>query len=154
MAPTRCSGPSVSEQLCELVDRSATGLLLVRETLGELTIIALTLGFEADQVAQSDTTIAANTVGHDLTSIKELVQVRAAHSETLGSLVRSKDRGTVDDGEFGTITNAATQAQQHVTQLGAGAGQCILFKRVELLNGDVRGFDGLHRAQPIYKCHR
>jgi len=93
-------------------------------------------------------------VGHDLTSIKELVQVRAAHSETLGSLVRSKDRGTVDDGEFGTITNAATQAQQHVTQLGAGAGQCILFKRVELLNGDVRGFDGLHRAQPIYKCHR
>src|SRR5450759_413443 len=90
MAPTRCNGPSVSEQLCELVDRSATGLLLVRETRGELTIIALTLGFEADQVAQSDTTIAANTVGHDLTSIKELVQVRAAHSETLGSLARSK----------------------------------------------------------------
>ena len=128
----------MSEQICELVDRSATGLLLAGEALGELTIVALTLSFEADQVAQSDTTIAANTVGHDLTSVQELVQVRAAHSETLGSLVRSKNRGT--------LTNAATQAQQYVTQLGAGAGQRILFKRVELLNGDVRGFDGLHGA--------
>lgn len=136
----------MSEQICELVDRSATGLLLAGEALGELTIVALTLSFEADQVAQSDTTIAANTVEHDLTSIQELVQVRAAHSETLGSLARSKNGGTLDDGEFGTLTNAATQAQQYVTQLRAGAGQCVLFKRVELLNGDVRGFDGLHGA--------
>jgi hypothetical protein len=71
----------VSEQLEKLVDRCPTGRLLVRETLGELTIIALMLGFEADQVAQSDMTIAANTVGHDLTSDKKLEQVRVAHSD-------------------------------------------------------------------------
>lgn len=137
-----------SEEVRDLVDRASTGLALVGETLCEFTAIALALCLEVEQVADADTAVAADTVGHDLTSVKKLVQVGAAHTETIGGLVRGQDGRTVEDGELGTGTNAATQAEQHVAQLGAGAGQCVLLKRVELLDGDVRGLDSLHVSRP------
>jgi hypothetical protein len=137
------------KQVRDLVDSTGADRLLMSEALGEFSAVALALCFEVEQITYPDTAIAADTVVHDFTSIQKFVQMRAAHSESLGSLAWCQRRGTVDHGKVGTVANAAADAEENVPQFRADtAGEDVRFQRFNLVNGDVRGLDGLHAAYP------
>ncbi len=58
-----------SEIAKQLLGRTATGLVRVRKALCQFTAITLTRGFEADQVNDTNPTIATNFVVHNLSSV-------------------------------------------------------------------------------------
>src|SRR5271155_1762385 len=104
----------LSQAVSDFVDRSGQGLVLRRESLCELTAVTLALSLESGQVFEFDAAITANAVGHDLTSIQELVQVRTTHAKTLSGLARSEHGRSGGDCEIAAITHATAEAQQHI----------------------------------------
>lgn len=78
--------PRWSKLVGDLVDGSACRFVLVGEAFGEFATVALALLFELDEVADTYAAVASDAVRNDLASIKEFVQVRAAHAQSLGNL--------------------------------------------------------------------
>jgi hypothetical protein len=134
----------ISEKACDFVDRACSGRLLAGEALRELTTVTLTLFLKLEQVAHTDTTVTANVMGDDLASIQKLVQVGAAHAKMLGGLTGSQHNGVVDNREIGTLTNTATDAEEHVTQLGPSGGPRVPLQRLKLIDRDPGSLDGPH----------
>lgn len=97
------------KEIGDLVDRAGSRALLVRESLRELTAIVLALRFKGDKITHEDAAVTSNTMRHDLTSIQELVQVRAAESESLGGLIGRHRCGVVKDCDLIAITEASTE---------------------------------------------
>ncbi|KGJ71748.1 hypothetical protein GY21_20085 [Cryobacterium roopkundense] len=69
------SGPRIIalEQIGEFVDGAHTSFLLSGEAFRKLASVTLTLGFKRDDVADTNTAITSNMMGHNLTSIQEFV---------------------------------------------------------------------------------
>jgi hypothetical protein len=133
-----------SQKINDLVDRSSSRSLLRGEALGEFTTVTLTLFIEGDEITHANAAVTADVMRRDLTSIQELVQMRATHPEMLGSLAGCQHSCVVDDRELSTLADTTTDREKHVTQLRASAGPRILFQRLKLVGGDTRSLDGLH----------
>ena len=142
-----------SEEISHLIDGGIPSLTLLRETLGKLATIALTPLLERDEIGDTDAAVATNTVRGDLASIQQLVQMRAAHSEALGSLRRrQRDRRRFDHGQIHAFADAAAHAEQYVSQLRSGSVLGELRESLELVNRDARSRNGLHHGTH-HRCH-
>jgi hypothetical protein len=134
----------MSEQVGDLGVRGSSGSALMSEALGKLTTIALVLLLELSEIAQADATVATDTVEEDLATVEQLVEMSAAHTKALGGLARCDRLVTINDDDFVASAHAAAQAQQQVTQFGAGVRARELVERVELLGRDLGGLKSLH----------
>ncbi len=137
-----------SKQIGQLSNRGSAGAVSVRKTLSEFAAIGLALRFECDEVSKADAAVSSHAMRNDLAAIQELVQMRPTHPQTLGRLSGGERGIAVDHGKIGTITDAAAQAEQHITQLGASRVLSELRQRDELVLGNVRSLNGLHAGQP------
>lgn len=86
-----------SELVCEFADRAFLRLLLAGESLGKFKTVTSALGLELDEITKPDAAVTPNSVRNDLSSIQELVQVRAAHPQPLRRLRRSKDGAIINN---------------------------------------------------------
>lgn len=141
-------GDARSEEVCDLVDHIAAGLALLRKTLSKPAAVTLALLLERDKIGDANAAVTSDAVRHDLASIQQLVQMGAAHAQTLGNLGRSEGGGVLSDNKIDTLTDAAAHREQHITQLGTGGVLGKLRERLKLSNGDVRSLNGLHHGNP------
>lgn len=139
--------PRGSEQIGHLIDSGITSFTLLRETLGKLATTNLALLLECHEIRNTDAAIATDAVRNDLASIQEFVEVCAAHSKALGGLCwRQRDGGCVNNSKIHAFADAATHAEQHVSQLRPGGVLGELCESLELVNGDARSLNGLHHG--------
>ena len=81
----------------------------MREALGEFAAVALAALFELDELGNWDASVAADTVECDLTAVKELVQVCAAHAKAFGGFVWRQRGGQLERGDLVTSTNGLAE---------------------------------------------
>lgn len=135
----------MSEQVGDLVGCGDGSLVLVREALGELTAVALTLLFELDQVVHSNATVTADAMERNLATIEELVEVRAAHAKSLSSLDWSNGLRAVDYDDFIAFAYTTAQAHEDIAKLGSSrVGELI--ECVKLVGRDIGGLKHFHDA--------
>ena len=142
------------EQVGDLVGCGRGCRTLVREALSELTTVALSPGFELNDVTNADATVATDTMGDDLSAVEELVQVRAAHAEALSDLRGGERVGVGENDEFVAVASASSEAQQCVTKLGSGLGRGEVLEHFKLVGRDLRGFYRLQGAQRLVAIDR
>lgn len=131
------------EQVGELVNRCGSGLLLVREALGEFAAVTLATLFKLRKFAERDTSVAPDTIEANLTAVKQLVQVRTAHPETLSGLVgRERLCGSKRD-DLSTRATKIDKRVDDVEHLWRDVSSSAL-KLSELLEGNARSIENVH----------
>jgi len=137
MMPDRPDGSRrVLEDVGDLIDCASVGLGLPCEAFGEFMAITSATCIEVEEILEADSTVAADPEERDLAAVEELVEVSAAHSESLGSLARRHRFVATDHGELGSAANARDDLMEGSTDL-AVSGSCVGIERSELVWGDA-----------------
>ena len=145
MPATYRAGPTPQlEKIRDLVDRTRARLVLVGKALSELAAVTLTTNLKVDKVADTDASVAANSVRQDLSSIKKLVEVRSAEAKTFSHLCRCQRRLVVERDEISAFADALREAQQDIAKLRRRIFLGERFKMLDLLDGQAGGRNGVH----------
>lgn len=136
---TRQTDTPPSQKFGDLVDCAVASLLLVGKALGEFTPVLLASSLKRHEVSESYPPVASNAVGHDFSSIEDLVEVTATDSEVGSRLVRSESCFAADDADLCAPAEAIGEAHENFLELFAGSMLGELHEFRDLLVRDARG---------------